>query len=183
VSKISTYEMISLSVSGNKLHLEALINKFNPLLKKHAHYLDYEDAYSDMVLWFIVEIKNIKPHTIKNQNEASMLSYINMLVKNISSKLLSLKIDTINSKPISSFDYDENGGNIITDQYGTLDNYEELGYSGLLQILSKNEADVIYSYFYLDCTEKEIAKKLFINRGSVARIKSRAIRKLRESLL
>jgi len=183
MGEMSTYELINLSVCGDKFYLEALINKFNPLLKKHAHYLDYEDAYSDMVLWFIVEIKNIKPNAIKNQNEASMLNYINMLVKNISSKLLTLKIDAISSKPISYFDYDENGGNIIIDQYGTLDNYEELGYSGLLRILSKNEADVIYAYFYLDCTEKEIAKKLFINRGSVSRIKSRAIRKLRESFI
>ena len=183
VSKTSTYELIKLVVCGDKFSLEVLINKFSPLLKKQARYLDYEDAYSDMVLWFIVEAQNIKPDTIKNQNEASMISYINMMVKNIVSKLLTSKIDAVNSKPISYFDYDENGGNIITDQYGTFDDYEELGYSELLQILSKNEATVIYAYFYLDCTENEISKKLLLNRGSVSRIKSRAIKKLRESLI
>ena len=182
MSKTSTYELIKLVVCGDKFSLETLINKFDPLLKKQARYLDYEDAHADMILWFIVELKNIKPDTIKNQNETSMLGYIKKLVENISSKLLALKIDTISSKPMSYFDYDDNGGNIITDQYGVTDDYEEIGYSGLLQFLSKNEADVLYAYFYLGCTESEIAKKLLLNRGSVSRIKSRAILKLREAL-
>ena len=182
VSKMSTYELIKLAACDNKVYLETLIKRFDPLLKKQARYLDYEDAHADMILWFIVEIKSIKPDTIKSQNEASMLSYIKKLVKNISSKLLTLKIDTINSKPMSYFDYDDNGGNIITDQYGVTDDYEEIGYSGLLQFLSKNEADVLYAYFYLGYTESEIAKRLLLNRGSVSRIKGRAIQKLRDAL-
>ena len=59
------YELINSVQRDDKEAMTELIDRFQPLLKKYAAKLNYEDAYEDMVLYYIGLIKNI------NLNEAS----------------------------------------------------------------------------------------------------------------
>lgn len=64
-----------MSCKGNEIILEC-INKFNPLLRKYALLLGYEDAYSDLRLELIIVIKKISTKHIKSNINPSILKYI-----------------------------------------------------------------------------------------------------------
>jgi len=54
-----------------------LIEKFNPLLKKYAYKLSYDDAYNDLLLNFIELLHNMQIENIHNKSEeGSVVSYI-----------------------------------------------------------------------------------------------------------
>ena len=55
------------------LNLSAL---FNPLLKKYAYKLSYEDAYNDLLLFFIELIKKLSRNPLRKQEDKYYLSYI-----------------------------------------------------------------------------------------------------------
>ena len=44
---------------GDKLAMEQLLHKFHPLLKKYANKLKYEDALSELTLFFIELVHKI----------------------------------------------------------------------------------------------------------------------------
>lgn len=48
-----------------------LIEKFNPLLKKYAYELSYDDAYNDLLLNFIELLHNMQIKNIHNKSEGS----------------------------------------------------------------------------------------------------------------
>ncbi|MBD5394302.1 MAG: hypothetical protein HDR23_09010 [Lachnospiraceae bacterium] len=68
-----------------------LINKFNPLFKMYAAKLNYEDAHSDILLYFIELIKSFDLSNIIQLNDAAVVSYINVSIKNFYYK----KVQTI----------------------------------------------------------------------------------------
>jgi hypothetical protein len=48
-----------------------LIKQFNPLLKKYAYKLYYEDSYNDLLVDFIELIQNIQFEYVYNRDEGS----------------------------------------------------------------------------------------------------------------
>jgi hypothetical protein len=69
-------DLITKAQEGNEDAALLMIKKFNPLLKKYAYKLSYEDAYDDLLLDFIELIHNIRLDHIRNKDEGSMVSYI-----------------------------------------------------------------------------------------------------------
>jgi len=57
--EICLYKSIVEYQNGNNEHVEELIEKFSPLLKKYAYKLKYEDALSDLILIFIETLNKI----------------------------------------------------------------------------------------------------------------------------
>ena len=53
--------------TGNHDAMLQLITRFQPLLKKYARILNYEDSYNDLVLLFIETIHVIRP-CLKNKS-------------------------------------------------------------------------------------------------------------------
>ena len=60
-----------------------LIQRFYPLFKKYAIKLEYEDAYEDLILWFIELIKSYKLAALQ---EEVIVSYIQVSVNNYYNK-------------------------------------------------------------------------------------------------
>ena len=61
---------------GDEKAMLELINRFQPLLKKYAKKLGYEDAYEDFLLFFIELVKTIdlkKLNTLKDQTVAAYI--------------------------------------------------------------------------------------------------------------
>lgn len=52
-------ELINSVQSNDKNAMTELIGRFQPLLKKYAAKLNYEDAYEDLVLYYIGLIKSL----------------------------------------------------------------------------------------------------------------------------
>lgn len=53
------YNLLVKAQLGNQEAMLELINRFQPLLKKYARKMEYDDAYEDCVLFFIELIKKI----------------------------------------------------------------------------------------------------------------------------
>ncbi len=71
------YNLIESSQKRNLNSLEIICSKFAPLIKKYAHMLRYEDAYSDLQLCLIECIYKIPLNNGKfNLSDAYILSYI-----------------------------------------------------------------------------------------------------------
>ena len=71
-----TLDIIEKSQGGDGDATLKLTEKFNPLLKKYAYKLFYEDAYNDLLLDFIELLHNIQIKNIHNKSEGSVVSYI-----------------------------------------------------------------------------------------------------------
>ncbi len=69
-------DLIDKSQKGNFDTTLLMIEKFNPLLKKYAYKLYYEDAYSDLLVDFIELLHRISLSRINDTSEGKMVSYI-----------------------------------------------------------------------------------------------------------
>ena len=53
-----------------------LIRKFDPLLRKYAYKLYYDDAYNDLLFDFIEFLNNIRLDRMRDTSEGVLISYI-----------------------------------------------------------------------------------------------------------
>ena len=67
---------------GDKLAMEQLLHKFHPLLKKYANKLKYEDALSELTLFFIELVHKIPMQMLQSANEGKLVKYIDTGVQN-----------------------------------------------------------------------------------------------------
>ena len=75
-----------LKAKSEKDEMLSLLRQFDPLLKKYAHELRYEDAYNDLQLCFIELIERIKIEGFIGKGEEYLLSYIRKSVVSFSIK-------------------------------------------------------------------------------------------------
>lgn len=76
------YKLIYESQKRNKKSLEILCQKFDPLIKKYSYYLNYEDAYQDLLEVFILVIQKIPIQQENFKKDKYILSYIKTSIKN-----------------------------------------------------------------------------------------------------
>lgn len=148
-----------------------LINDFTPLLKKYAYLLRYEDAFADLRLEFIEIILGIDSDRFSLYEEAQMLSYIKISVRNAYIKL---------SKHYSN---NENNSFCVADVRDELedahfDDYEGMLLEDLKKYLTENEFDVIYQNIFIGRTVSDIASLKNVSRQAINQVKTRALKKL-----
>lgn len=71
-----TADLIAQSQTGSNDATLVLIEKFNPLLRKYAYKLFYDDAYSDLLVDFIELLHNIQLDHLRDISEGSLVPYI-----------------------------------------------------------------------------------------------------------
>ena len=84
--------LIAQSQAGNSDATLMLIEKFNPLLRKYAYKLYYDDAYDDLLADFIELLHNLKLDCVRDKSEGSLVSYIyKSIYSSYIKKLIALK--------------------------------------------------------------------------------------------
>ncbi len=76
-------ELVNKAQIGDENAMIELITRFDPLLKKYASKLNYEDAYEDALLFFIELIKRLRLDTLK---DGVIVTYINVSIVNYYNK-------------------------------------------------------------------------------------------------
>lgn len=76
------YEMISEYQSGNDRTLMELIEYFQPLLKKYAFMLGYQDAYNNLLMEFIEFLQKMPLTALNSANDGTIVEYIRVTVAN-----------------------------------------------------------------------------------------------------
>ncbi len=157
-----------------------LIEKFNPLLKKYAYKLSYDDAYNDLLLNFIELLHNMQIENIHNKSEeGSVVSYICTSVHSSYVKRL-IEVKRLRNLLLYS-DLNNNELYYVESISATNDVYQEYELSFIKKILTKQELIVISMIYFTGYTVTEIASFSGTSRQAVNQMKNRALKKLRNA--
>ncbi|WP_006524730.1 hypothetical protein [Desulfoscipio gibsoniae] len=76
-----TKDLIVQSQTGDSSATLTLIRKFDPLLRKYAYKLYYDDAYNDLLFDFIEFLNNIRLDRMRDTSEGILISYISTSIR------------------------------------------------------------------------------------------------------
>jgi len=174
-----TIDIIERSQGGDGDATLLLIEKFNPLLKKYAYKLSYDDAYNDLLLNFIELLHNMQIENIHNKSEGSVISYICTSVHSSYVKRL-IEVKRLRNLLLYS-DLNDNELYYVESISATNDVYQEYELSFIKNILTKQELTVICMIYFTGYTVTEIASFYGTLRQAVNQMKNRALKKLRNA--
>lgn len=176
-----TTELILRSQTGDKNATLELIKKFNPLLKKYAYKLFYDDAYNDLLVDFVELLKNVKMENIRNKCEGSMVSYIS---KSIQCSYMK-ESDAVKKlrRLIPESDFKEETLYALETASAVNDTYFAYEFPGIEKVLTKPEATVVKLVYLSGYSIRETAQRLGISRQAANQMKNRALRKLKIKFL
>lgn len=174
------FDLVKEAQLGNEESMLAIIEKFDPLIKKYSRKLDYDGANSDLIIALIETIKSIpifKNNDLKR--EEYIVGYINTSIRRKYIKLSKKNIEIINRET-------ELNTNILLkstteESQNLIDNRIFLNI--LLDKLSEYQHKVINNLFIFNISEADLARQLNISRQSVNRLKNRALDKLRKLVI
>ena len=161
------------------------IAQFQPLLRKYAYKLHYEDAYEDLVLKLIEVMKRLDSHSMEQKGDQYFLSYILKSMVHEYIRLSKLKRYHEKTYPLSALvqegqkylDID------LDDQWTCQDNHLELEYRSLFSsICTPYEAKILVDIYLQHRTTSEIAQKNRVSAPAISQAKRNALRKIREYL-
>lgn len=157
-----------------------IIERFKPLMIKYANKLNYEDAYSDIVLHFINLIKSIRLSNLTDKTDKVIISYINKSIINFYNK----KIPRIISrqKEILMSELTEEQKYHIEIRVANNDETDIINEYGLECLLNNSERQLIYKVYVEGHTIAELAKHQKRTRQAVNQQRIRAINKIKKCL-
>jgi len=167
--------------SGSNDATLQLVHKFNPLLKKYARKLGYEDAYSDLLVDFLSLIKKMNVRKMRNRSNGGIVLYISKSVlMNYLKKLREINKYKQKIRLLSALNKEEQY--YVESLLSSFDNYERLQIVSMKQILNQHELYIIDHLFYEGFSSSDIAQQLGISRQAVNQSKLRALKKIERKL-
>lgn len=176
-----TAKFILRSQSGDKNATLELIKKFNPLLKKYAFELFYDDAYNDLLVDFVELLKNIKMQNVRSKSESSMVSYIS---KSIQSSYIK---ESVAIKKLRHFipesEFKEEELYALEAASAVNDTYFAYEFPDIKRALTKPEKTVLEMVYLNGYSICETARKLGTSRQAVNQMKNRSLKKLKKQFV
>ena len=175
-----TDDLIAKLQAGDSGATLTLINKFDPLLRKYAYKLYYDDAYNDLLFDFIELLHNIRLERIRGSSEGFLVSYIcTSIHRSYINRLISIK-KLQKFVPYSALS--DNELYRVEAASATADSYFNLEMTGMDQVLTKLELSIIKMLYMRGYTVTETANIYGISRQAVNQTKKRALQKLEKWL-
>lgn len=175
-----TVELILRSQAGDKAATLELVDKFNPLLKKYAFRLFYDDAYDDLLVDFIELLHSIRLACVRNKSEGGLVSYIS---KSIQSSYIKQSIASQKLRHyIPNSDFEDDELYYLEATTAVSDTYFAYEFPNIERVLTKQEASMIRMIYIMGYSACETAHRLGISRQAVNQMKNRALRKLKTKL-
>lgn len=174
--------LITKARTGDADAMLQVIHEFQPLLLKYTRKLGYEDAYSDLILFFIELVHKIPEQLILKNNIGKLIKYITTSTKNHYYYLL--KKNTFSSIEINTSQLSDEQVYYLENLLSITDHTmpDDIFYI-LKDYLTKKELHIIILIYYLGYTSTEIAHKEHVTRQAVNQLKQRALDKLKKALL
>lgn len=157
--------------------MEALVEKFGPILRKYSRKLFWEDALSDMTVAFIELIYNLPVDHLRRKTDEVIVSYIAKSVYNTYIALLNGYF----SRPQPTASLDEVTETLKLEAISHVDKREKLAFQDLLDLcpkLTDKERTILTAVYYWGYTSTEIADQLSTSKQNINQIKLRALRKI-----
>ncbi len=154
-----------------------LIHQFEPLIKSYSFKLGYEDAYPDMVLFFIQMINEMDLNKFKVKEDKVFIHYFKIAIKN---KYLKKKSE-LYQEYIKIADYIDDTD--LAQKVFIEDEYSKLLFDDLENILNKIHYEIIYLIYYQKYSVEEIAQMKNVSRQYINKKKNEALNILEKKLL
>lgn len=173
-----TENLILQSQTGDSGATITLIKKFDPLLRKYAYKLYYDDAYNDLLFDFIELLHKIRLDCIRETSEKSLVSYICVSINSSYIKRLIFLKKLHDFVPYSALSdsqlyYAEAAS-------ATTDSYFQLEMTGIDYVLTESELSIIKMIYLLGHTVTETAGIYGISRQAVNQTRKRALQKTKK---
>lgn len=170
-------DMIKGAQKADEDDMMGLIHKFDPLFRKYAVKLHYEDAYEDIILYFIELIKFMNLNRLNSQKDEVIISYINISVINFYKKRVRQLIEA--KKEVVLSDLTQEQAFYVEVQSAKTDKANVFIEFGIRELLSAKEYQIIYLVYIEGYSTAEIARRLHRSRQAVNQLKQRALRKIK----
>lgn len=169
------YLLINEAQNGVEESLLEVVKRFQPLLKKYARKLKYEDAMQDLLETFLLMLPmiNIK----KNKNEGQLVNYVAKVIYHQFIKLAKHN----NQYNFVEIDYDEEKNEYDIGR-SQVDHYDEIDILNELKKLDEQQRQIIYLHFFIGYTIQEIADIIGVSRQAVNKKKNVALHILKENI-
>ena len=161
--------------SHDKDAMEKLIQHFYPLFKKYSIKLNYEDAYEDMILWFIELVKSKKLEMLQ---EEVIVSYIHVCVVNYYNKKIEKVIKE--KREVIFSDLSEEQIYFMEVKMAKGDTQDIFWELNMVEVLNDNELHILHLVFNEGYSTAEIARKLGKTRQAINQQEKRALHKLKQ---
>lgn len=174
-------EQIVRAQQGSSEDMEALVEKFGPLLKKYSRKLFWEDALSDLTVAFLELIQTFPVDRLRSTEDGALIKYIATSVRHTYNALLNEYF----SRPqvVASLDDATEAQKLEVLSYE--DKPEASAFLDLLDLcpaLTPRERSVLTLVFFWGYTSAEVAKHFSTSKQNINQTKLRALKKLRTVL-
>ena len=157
-----------------------LIDLFQPLLRKYARKLNYDDAYEDCVLFFIELTRSINLYRLHGQMDEVAAAYIKTSVINFYNKRIQKVKEYKKEIMLSELSQEQNY--YIEAKAAIQDETDIFTELGIDDMLNENEKKIIYLVYFKGYTTAEIARVYHKSRQTVNQLKHRALKKLKRTI-
>ncbi len=170
----SLYKLIKMSQFGDSDSLLKVINRFDPLIKKFAKKLDYEEAETDLVISLIQIIKTVNLSKFSNVLEGALVKYIcnsltngciDLFRKYVFKRTKELELDL----DIIQIEIDMDSKMFIDDLLN-------------LSFLTNQQRLILKQSYISEYSDAEIAKMLNISRQAINKTKNRGLHAIKNYL-
>lgn len=175
--KSSLYTYIQDIQNGDREQALALLEKFSPLLKKYAFFLQSEDALQDFQCFLLMFAKNLQLNELTISTDGAIISYINKAIYHhyiALSKAKHHQLPTVSIESQTEYDPLQ-----FDTAFSESDTYNNLLLLDLKRALSTEEYHVIYDHYFRQYSIQEIATRDNKSRQAINKCKKTAIAKLR----
>lgn len=173
-------DLICNAQKGDKEAMLELIQKFSPLFRKYARKLNYEDAYEDIILFYMEMIRSVNLERIVSLEDGAVISYINVSIINYYNKRVRQIIRC--EKEVALSDLTEEQKYYVEARAAKLNQTDFFAELGIKSLLSEKEYQIIYQIYEEGYTAAEIARISQQSRQSVNQLKQRALKKIADFL-
>lgn len=163
--------------NGDREQALALLEKFSPLLKKYAFFLQSEDALQDFQCFLLMFAKNLQLNELTISTDGAIISYINKAIYHhyiALSKAKHHQLPTVSIESQTEYDPLQ-----FDTAFSESDTYNNLLLLDLKRALSTEEYHVIYDHYFRQYSIQEIATRDNKSRQAINKCKKTAIIKLR----
>ena len=167
------FDLFLNAYNGNSFAQLQIVQRFQPLLKKYAALLKYEDAYSDLQLYLLELLHSGKLTKLQRKDDGTLVKYIESSIRHQYISLNSRK-NAVDSSVIASID------EIDFDQMSlsSNDEYPKLWISDLHSVLQPSELTLLSQFVFKGMSIADIAEKSGVSRQAINRKKLSILKKL-----
>lgn len=173
------FELIRKSQHGDSSSMEILLDRFSPLLKRAAHQLDREDAFSELQFFLFTVIQHMDLSKMHSNDDSALAIYFK---KSVNHEVIYMSRKLVKDNIYENYeDLNDFEKNRCEAKSSTIETYDALLMEDLKKVLNEREQVVVFQLYFQALTVAEIATLLHKSRQAVNNIKLCALKKLRKA--